>query len=172
MATIPKEKIILAVKAVAQPKKRKPSDSSGSSDKRSRGQSVTAVVPPLQAGAVKIAKLAVSLTPFKKKAGEEGWRIKLMRDKTAGFIRFFERSNPIHGPGKYGFLDFKVNKNMQGKHIGRFALEKAIAQSEFKFFVAELRKSNIASKKALEAVGFVEFKHSSIKQCCMRYQKE
>ena len=53
------------------------------------------------------------------------------------------------------YIQIFVNKNYQGKGIGRIAYKKACEASGYDRIFAEIRKSNIPSIKAAEAAGFV-----------------
>lgn len=97
----------------------------------------------------------------------EGWKV-LLDDEACGFVKFHPKVDEIFK--KHVTVDFAIPKAKRGMHIGRFALRKAIIASIHQLFVAHLRKSNLPSKKALEAVGFEEAKDDS-KQLCMIYRK-
>lgn len=98
----------------------------------------------------------------------EGWRIKV--DGTScGTVKFTPKSDTIFN--KHVTIDFNIPKPKQGLHIGRIALKKAIDKSSYSFFVAHLRKSNTASKKALSAVGFTATAYPGSKQLCMIFRK-
>ena len=113
----------------------------------------------------------ISLTPFAKKSDDECWRIFIDQKTTAGSVKIKRiASDPVHG--KHGSLDIKVNESQRGKHIGRFAIKEALKNTSFSKVVANLRKSNLASKKALEAAGFSEVKHATIKQLCLVFNKK
>jgi hypothetical protein len=98
----------------------------------------------------------------------EGWKIRL-DGSPCGFVKFYPKVDKIFK--KHVTVDFMIPKPKRGKHIGRFALNKAIDSSAYSLFVANLRKSNTASKKALTAVGFSEYKYPGNKQLCMIFRK-
>ena len=98
----------------------------------------------------------------------EGWKIKL-DGEPCGSIKFEPKVDKTFG--KHVTFYFKVPKPKRGRHVGRFALAKAIDASKYNLFVGHLRKSNIASKKALSSVGFKEFKNPKGNQLCMVFRK-
>ena len=98
----------------------------------------------------------------------EGWKI-IVNGTSSGFVKFKPKIDGIFK--KYVTVDFLIPKAKRGKHIGRIALAKAIKSSIHSIFVAHLRKSNIASKKALISVGFVQHDYPGNKQLCMVFKK-
>lgn len=115
-------------------------------------------------------KCGIHQISIKKMASKlfEGWRIEY-EGKTCGKIKFIPKSD--HFFKKHVTVDFQIQSSLRGKHIGRIALNKAISSSTHSLFVAHLRKSNLPSKKALEAAGFQEIKHPESKQLCMYLKK-
>jgi len=98
----------------------------------------------------------------------EGWKIQY-QGQAAGFVKFYPKHDKVFK--SHVTVDFLVPKPKRGKGIGRTALKKAIESSSHSFFVANLRKSNTASKKALSAVGFTPYKDPRNKQLCMVFKK-
>ncbi len=98
----------------------------------------------------------------------EGWRIKLDQ-ASCGFVKFSPKIDDVFQ--KHATVDFSIPVPQRGRHIGRFALQKAIAASTFLVFVAHLRKGNIASQKALKVIGFSETTCPGSKQLCMVFRK-
>ncbi len=98
----------------------------------------------------------------------EGWRIRLDR-ASCGFVKFFPKTD--HTFQEHVTVDFKISISQRGRHIGRIALRKAIAASTAAIFVAHVSKKNIASRKALEAVGFLKVTYPESRQLCMVFQK-
>jgi hypothetical protein len=98
----------------------------------------------------------------------EGWKV-LLDDSSCGYIKFFPKNDEFFH--EHVTVDFAIPKAKRGLHIGRIALQKAVIASAHTVFVAYLRKSNQASKKALTAVGFIDTKGYS-KQLCLVYQKK
>lgn len=98
----------------------------------------------------------------------EGWKIEV-DGNACGFVKFHPKLDQVFK--SHVSVDFQVPKPKQGKHIGRIALQQAIESSAYSIFVAHLRKSNIASKKALEAVGFQECENPESKQLTMIFRK-
>ena len=98
----------------------------------------------------------------------EGWKIRL-DGSPCGFVKFYPKVDKVFK--KHVTVDFMIPKPKRGKHIGRFALTKAIGSSVYLLFVANLRKSNTASKRALTAVGFSEYNYPGSNQLCMIFRK-
>ena len=129
----------------------------GGAPKRSKQEAMTSKIAE---GAISIQKMASN--------EYEGWRITL-NEKICGHVKFHPKSDEVFK--EHVTVDFKVSKKQQGKHIGRIALKQAIIASVHTVFVAHLKKSNIASNKALTAVGFTEHKYPEGNQQCMAYTK-
>lgn len=66
--------------------------------------------------------------------------------------------------GKHNAIQIFLNKASQGKGIGRLGYKIACETSGFSEIYAHMRKSNIASKKAALAAGFVEVKNEKLIQ--------
>lgn len=115
--------------------------------------------------AVDISTVALQKMASKK---FEGWKISC-NNKTCGSVKFKPAEDQTWK--KHATVDIKIRKQMQGLHIGRTALKMALAHSLENVFVANLRKSNVASKKMLEAVGFRVFDSSNSRQLCMFFIK-
>jgi|SRR6185437_14293390 len=98
----------------------------------------------------------------------EGWRIKL-EGTVCGHVKFIPRVDEIFK--RHVTVDIQIPKPQQGRHIGRYALQKAVVASGCSLFVAHLRKSNIASKKVLLAAGFKEVVFPLGNQLCMSFKK-
>lgn len=98
----------------------------------------------------------------------EGWRIKL-DGESCGFVKFYPKVDEVFK--NHVTVDFCVPKPQRGRHIGRFALKKAIDSSAYPLFVSHLRKSNLASQRALVAVGFIQHKYPDNNQLCMVFRK-
>lgn len=98
----------------------------------------------------------------------EGWRIKFV-DHSCGCIKFHPKIDSIFH--EHVTVEIKIPQTHQGRHIGRFALGKALKASRHLLFIAHLRKTNIASQKVLQAVGFkkIEAPGASL---CMSFRKE
>lgn len=68
-------------------------------------------------------------------------------------------------------LQIFLNQKSQGKHIGRYAYQKACELSPYNTIYAYMRKSNIASKKAAIAAGFSSVDTASSKQLVMQWTR-
>ena len=120
---------------------------------------------PKSAAIEKIEPLRISLEKMSS-TKFEGWKIKL--DSLAcGKVKFNPNVNEVFKD--HVTVDISISKAMRGRHIARIALKIAIEASTAHFFVAHLRKSNIASKKMLTSVGFQEAAFG--KQLCMILKK-
>lgn len=123
----------------------------------SRTQSLT--VPKALKKDVRIQKMASKTF--------EGWRI-FYQESSCGHVKFYPKEDAYFK--KHASVDFKVTQPRRGRHIGRFALQKAICASKYEKFAAHLRKTNIASQKALQAVGFKKVDYPG-NQLCLFYKK-
>lgn len=73
--------------------------------------------------------------------------------------------------GVHPSLDIFINKNFQGRHIGRYAYEMACIESELDTVYMHTRKSNIGSIRAAEEAGFVRLDHPEFRQMVMVWKK-
>ena len=69
-------------------------------------------------------------------------------------------------------LQIFLNKKHQGRKIGRVANRLAAEASGHNSVFATLRKSNVASRRALEEAGFKDVTSSKDRQMLMRWDKE
>jgi hypothetical protein len=101
-----------------------------------------------------VTLLQVSNTPTKGSGvGGEKWRIEV------GGIRAGEvYINVIDEPplGYHASIQIYLNIKSQGRGIGRIAYLKACLCSRHDTIYAHMRKSNIASRRAAEAAGFID----------------
>jgi L-amino acid N-acyltransferase YncA len=100
--------------------------------------------------------------------GGESWKIEV-NNKRVGivFINLIDEP-PI---GKHASIQIYLNKQNQGKHIGIEALKKACQLSKYKTIYGHVRKSNIASVKMNEKVGFKDVSPPGYKQLIFRFKK-
>lgn len=73
--------------------------------------------------------------------------------------------------GHHPSIQIYLNKKFQGRHIGRWAYQKACEQSRYDEIYAHMRKSNIASKKAALAAGFIILKNIKSTQLIMKWNR-
>lgn len=87
-----------------------------------------------------------------KSAPAQYWNI-FLNDKRVGkvYINFHTDKDCA------AYVTVMINKDMQGRGIGTQAFQTACLICEYDVVFAELRRSNKASKRALEKAGFVPF---------------
>lgn len=102
-------------------------------------------------------------------AGGHYWSI-FANDKRAGkvFINLIDEE-PL---GKHPSLQIFLNKNSQGKHIGRYAYSQACLLSQYDTIYAHMSKRNISSIKSAIAAGFIEVFAGMTKQVIMQWTRK
>jgi|UniRef100_UPI00356ACCD8 hypothetical protein len=70
--------------------------------------------------------------------------------------------------GRHASLQIFLNQDQQGKGIGRVAYRKAAEESLHDPLFLHMRKSNLASRLAAEAAGFVDASPRGITQLILR----
>ena len=73
--------------------------------------------------------------------------------------------------GKHPSIQIYLNKTSQGKHIGRWAYQKACLASTYDTIYAHISKKNKASHKAALAAGFVSLTLPHVTQLIMRWER-
>lgn len=97
------------------------------------------------------------------------WRVNA-GGKRAGkvFINWIDEE-PL---GEHASIQIFLNKQSQGKHIGRFTYSKACTESSYDEVYAHMRKNNIASRKAAEAAGFKVVTMEGITQLLLKWARK
>jgi len=73
--------------------------------------------------------------------------------------------------GKHPSIDIFINKNHQGRHIGRHAYAMACEASGLERVYMHTRKSNTASIRAAQEAGFKEVLNEGFRQIVMVWEK-
>lgn len=113
--------------------------------------------------------ISVAGTPNKGKGpGGEKWRIEVAGTR-AGEVYI----NVIDEPplGCHASLQIYLNIKSQGLGIGRVGYAKACQLSAHETIYAHMRRSNIASRKAAEAAGFVDATPPGFTQLILRWTR-
>lgn len=122
--------------------------------------------------AAKDVRLVARTKPGKNRGGGAGgfaWEIKI-DDEIAGEV-FINRVN--EGPHKgQAFIEIYLNRENQGRKIGRVAYRLAAEKSGYDEVHAVMRKSNKASWRAAEEAGFVDATPPSAMQKAMIWRRE
>jgi hypothetical protein len=100
--------------------------------------------------------------------GGEAWRI-YVHSKRAGVVFINYINEPPLGP--HASIQIFLNVASQGRHIGRFGYLLACRQSKYDTIYAHMRKSNVASRRAAEAAGFINVTASGTPQLIMGWQR-
>lgn len=111
--------------------------------------------------------LAVAGTPGKGKGPDgEKWRIEVDGVR-AGEVYI----NVIDEPpiGRHASLQIYLNIKSQGRGIGRIGYAKACQLSVHATIYAHMRRSNVASRRAAEAAGFVDATPPGFTQLILRW---
>ena len=123
----------------------------------------------------KVADALVTLSEGKGSKGTGGgagghfWHI-FCDEKRAGrvFVNLIDEE-PF---GKHASVQIYLNKQSQGKGIGRVAYRLACESSKYDEVYAHMRKSNEASKRAALAAGFEIIDHDKVDQLAMRWRRQ
>ena len=109
-------------------------------------------------------------TPGKGKgSGGEKWRIEVAGAR-AGEVYI----NVIDEPplGRHASLQIYLNIKSQGQGIGRVAYAEACHLSQHSAIYAHMRRTNVASRRAAEAAGFVDVTPAGFTQLILRWDRE
>ena len=98
--------------------------------------------------------------------GGHYWNV-FCQDKRAGkaFINFINEK-PL---GEHPSLQIFLNKDSQGKHIGRYAYMQACKLSQYDKVFAYMSKKNIPSIRAATAAGFAQILANKTRQVIMQW---
>ena len=128
----------------------------------------------------------VVLVPGRGSAGTGGgeggffWHV-FCKGERAGKVYINMEDGPLLG--RHPALSIFLNKQSrlkargllrQGRHIGRWAYQKACMASPYNVVYAHIRKGNLASRRAAEAAGFREYSDHEMDSaarltgCCLR----
>lgn len=99
---------------------------------------------------------------------KESWVI-YAKGNRVGKVEIMEKTSKRIGT--YASISVFINKPEQGKGIGKVAYRLACEQSKHDTIYAHMSKSNVASRKAAEAAGFVDVTPSGERQLILKYQK-
>ncbi|WP_431293486.1 GNAT family N-acetyltransferase [Pedobacter sp. P26] len=97
------------------------------------------------------------------------WHI-MLGNKRVGKIYIDFKENEVLG--NHPSLDIFINKQFQGRHIGRYAYELACLESALDKVYMHTRKSNIGSIRAAEEAGFKHIEHPAFKQIVMVWERK
>ena len=98
--------------------------------------------------------------------GGEAWAIEADGERAGTvFINLIEEP-PI---GKHASLQIFLNRESQGRQIGRLAYRAACDASVYNVVYAHMRKSNIASRRAAEEAGFADVTPAGHSQLIMKH---
>lgn len=100
--------------------------------------------------------------------GGEAWTI-FAAGERAGvvFVNWIDEP-PL---GQHASIQIFLNQASQGRQIGRAAYQKAAEASAYDILYAHIRQSNIGSRKAAEAAGFVDVTKPSDSQVVMAWRR-
>ncbi len=132
----------------------------------------TVRVSARSAVAAKDVKLVARTKPGKDRGGGAGgfaWEIRV-DDETAGEV-FINRVNEGVHKGQ-AFIEIYLNRENQGRKIGRVAYRLAAEKSGYDEVHAVMRKSNKASWRAAEEAGFADATPPGAKQKAMVWRRE
>jgi RimJ/RimL family protein N-acetyltransferase len=96
------------------------------------------------------------------------WHIYISNDRV-GKVYIDYIDNKILGI--HPSVDIFINKQFQGRHIGRYAYLLACQKSGLERVFMHTRKSNHASIKAAEEAGFIELQNPNFRQMVMVWEK-
>lgn len=100
--------------------------------------------------------------------GGEAWAIFLKMSR-AGRIYINWIDEPPIGP--HASIQIYLNRQSQGRGVGRIAYRLASEQSQYDTIYAHMRKSNEASRRAAVAAGYEDVTPVGHSQCLMRWAR-
>src|SRR3546814_14369763 len=93
------------------------------------------------------------------RGGGESWCCEADVERAGTVFINLSEEPPI---GKHASLQIFLNRESQGRQIGRLAYRAACDASEYNVVYAHMRKSNIASRRAAEEAGFAEIGRGNV----------
>jgi RimJ/RimL family protein N-acetyltransferase len=101
--------------------------------------------------------------------GGEAWTIENAGERAGTvFINIIDEA-PL---GSHASLQIFLNRESQGRQIGRHAYRAACLASQYEVIYAHMRKSNIASRRAAEEAGFEDVTPKDHAQLILRFVRE
>lgn len=101
--------------------------------------------------------------------GGESWAIEAAGERAGTvFINIIDEP-PL---GTHASLQIFLNRESQGRQIGRHAYRAACLASQYNVIYAHMRKSNIASRRAAEEAGFEDVTPKDQAQLTLRYVRD
>ena len=102
-------------------------------------------------------------------AGGEAWTIEAGGERAGTvFINIIDEP-PL---GRHASLQIFLNRESQGRQIGRLAYRAACHASQYDLIYAHMRKSNIASRRAAEEAGFENVTPAGHSQLILKHVRE
>jgi hypothetical protein len=101
--------------------------------------------------------------------GGEAWVIEAGGER-AGTVFINQIEEPLLG--KHASLQIFLNRESQGRQIGRLAYRAACEASQYDVIYAHMRKSNIASRRAAEEAGFADVTPAGHSQLIMKHVRK
>lgn len=101
--------------------------------------------------------------------GGEAWTIEAAGERAGTvFINMIDEP-PL---GSHASLQIFLNRESQGRQIGRHAYRAACLASQYDVIYAHMRKSNIASRRAAEEAGFEDVTPKDHTQLILRFVRD
>lgn len=131
-----------------------------------------AVKPPKGGPKIEPDKVKLIPKPGHKDKGDgpggEYWEVTVEGERAGEvFVNLIDEA-PL---GPHASLQIFLNQNQQGKGVGRVAYRKAADASQHDPLYLHMRKSNLASKLAAEAAGFVDASPKGITQLILKRER-
>jgi hypothetical protein len=153
-----------------------PSSAAASKVKRARGIRPTPKPRPTKLKSVVSlindeSVLLVRMKGTKGRGGDSGgeaWRIDV-DGRRAGVV--FVNLVDALSRGKHAAIHIFLNAFSRGRHVGRSAYRKACHASQHNEIFAYMRKSNLPSRRAAEAAGFVDATPPNQKQLTLVWRR-
>lgn len=101
--------------------------------------------------------------------GGEAWVIQAAGERAGSVFINIINEPPL---GTHASLQIFLNRESQGRQIGRHAYRAACFASQYNVIYAHMRKSNIASRRAAEEAGFQDVTPKDQTQLILRYARD
>ena len=101
--------------------------------------------------------------------GGHSWVIKAVGVRAGVIYINFIDEPPL---GQHASIQIFLNKQSQGRGIGRVAYRMASEASQYDVIYAHMRKANVASRRAAEQAGYVDASPPGYAQLIMRWDRK
>jgi len=142
-------------------------------EKREKRKRAAKTLPTMPLQAVRAEEVRLERGKgTKSRGGDRGgsyWHIFVFEERVGHVYVNVIDEQPF---GTHPSIQIFLNKDQQGRRIGRVAYRLACEASGYDEVFAHMRKSNVASRRAAEEAGFSVVEHESIPQLAMVWRRK